>query len=242
MNDLTPFGGDFNSGPITMSSREIAGLCEKRHDHVLRDIEKMLQDIDAPKFGAVDFQAEYTDAKGQTRKEYRLPKDLTVTLITGYRADLRYKVVKRLEELEGQSNPATIDLNDPNQLVPLLTNYAQRTQIAESRVVELEPKAEAFDQIDALEGALSVRPAAKVLSVPEHKLKTWLQMNKWAFRQNGKGPLQAYSDKCNVGYLDHKLGSYENSKGEKVSTITLMITPKGLKRLAQIFAKEGGTA
>ena len=38
---------------ITMSSREIAELCEKRHDHVLRDIEKMLQDIGDPKFGVL---------------------------------------------------------------------------------------------------------------------------------------------------------------------------------------------
>lgn len=61
-------------GKVTMSSREIADLCEKRHDHVLRDIEKMLADIDAPNFGAVDFQAQYQDAKGEWRKEYRLPK------------------------------------------------------------------------------------------------------------------------------------------------------------------------
>lgn len=39
-------------------------LCEKRHDHVLRDIEKMLQDIGHPKFGASSFEAEYTTANG----------------------------------------------------------------------------------------------------------------------------------------------------------------------------------
>lgn len=75
-----------------MSSREIAQLCAKRHDHLLRDIEKIIQVIDDPNFGAVDFEASYQDAKGERRKESRLPKDLTVTLITGYRADLRYKV------------------------------------------------------------------------------------------------------------------------------------------------------
>jgi Rha family phage regulatory protein len=93
---------------FTMSSREIAHLCKKRHDHILRDIEKMLQDINHPKFGAVDFEKQYQDAKGEWRIEYRLPKDLTVTLITGYRADLRYRMVKRLEDLESQSRPAIL--------------------------------------------------------------------------------------------------------------------------------------
>jgi hypothetical protein len=54
------------------------------------------------------FEAEYTTPQNKKAKEYRLPKDLTVTLITGYRADLRYRMVKRLEELESQSRPAML--------------------------------------------------------------------------------------------------------------------------------------
>lgn len=87
--------------PLTMSSREIAELTGKRHDHVLRDIENMLQEINAPNFGAVDFEAKYQDAKGEWRKEYRLPKDLTVTLVTGYRADLRAKSVRHWLRVHG---------------------------------------------------------------------------------------------------------------------------------------------
>jgi phage regulator Rha-like protein len=42
---------------VSMSSREIAKLCDKRHDHVLRDTMHMLSEleIDAPKFGLVTF-------------------------------------------------------------------------------------------------------------------------------------------------------------------------------------------
>ena len=95
MNELiaaTVSGGD----DVLMSTRDIAGLCEKEHFNVMRDVKNMLETIG---LGPFKFEGTYTDAQGKDRKEYRLPKDLTITLVTGYRADLRYKVVKRLEEL-----------------------------------------------------------------------------------------------------------------------------------------------
>ena len=35
----------FNSADLTMSSKEIAELCEKRHDHVMRDIRLILIEL-----------------------------------------------------------------------------------------------------------------------------------------------------------------------------------------------------
>jgi phage regulator Rha-like protein len=95
---------------FTMSSQEIAHLCEKQHKHILRDIENMIQDICDLRFEVTSFEVEYTTPQNKKAKEYRLPKDLTVTLITGYRADLRYRGIKRLEELEkeNQSRPAML--------------------------------------------------------------------------------------------------------------------------------------
>lgn len=85
---------------------------------------------------------------------------------TGKKAmDWKIKFLAAFNAMEARFKAPVIDLNDPSQLVPLLTSYAQRTPIAEAKVEALEPKAEAFDRLDAVEGALSVRPAAKVLGV-----------------------------------------------------------------------------
>ncbi len=228
---------------VAMSSREIADLCEKEHKHVIRDIDKMFVDVfgDGPNLDHEGVSKAY-DARGYV-SEIRLPKDLTVTLITGYRADLRYKVIKRLEAMEAQlraqAQAATIDLSDPAQLVPLLTAYAQRTQIAEAKVVEMTPKAEAFDRLDAAEGSHTVRPASKMLEYPERKLTKWLEINRWAFRQSGKGPLQAYVEKRNAGYLDHRLETFKDAEtGEDRTRIQMVITPKGMARLAQLLPQE----
>lgn len=94
MNELANITND---DTLTMSSREIAELCEKRHPDVKRDIETMFSDLN---FNVSNFAHIYLDTRNREQTEYLLPKDLTITLITGYRADLRFKVVKRLEEYE----------------------------------------------------------------------------------------------------------------------------------------------
>ncbi|MBY7649784.1 MAG: hypothetical protein C4617_04775 [Candidatus Liberibacter europaeus] len=77
-------------------------LTGKRHDHVLRDIEVMLKDLEVnhPKFGAVDFQGTYKDKKGETRKCYHLPKRECLILVSGYDVNLRARIIDRWAELE----------------------------------------------------------------------------------------------------------------------------------------------
>ncbi|OPB29625.1 phage regulatory protein, rha family [Bartonella sp. WD12.1] len=87
---------------LTMSSREIAKLCGKRHDHVMRDIKKMLEELNAPKFGVVNFVGNYFDKKGESRPCYNLPKRECLILISGYSTVLRAKIIDRWMELESQ--------------------------------------------------------------------------------------------------------------------------------------------
>ena len=59
-------------GTPTMSSREIAELCDKRRDHVCRDIENLNLEYDKlslPNFGQCDYTHEQN---GQTYYEYLL--------------------------------------------------------------------------------------------------------------------------------------------------------------------------
>ena len=87
--------------PVTMSSREIADLTGKRHDHVIRDIRTMISELegDAPDLG--DQFAERKDKRGYTTR-FDLDKELTEVLITGYSTKLRRRVIRRLNELEAK--------------------------------------------------------------------------------------------------------------------------------------------
>lgn len=240
--------GDFNglvSPDLKTTSRVIAEKFEKNHRDVLRAVRDLVEANS--EWGMRNFaQTPYVDVQnGQTYQMYEMTRDgysMLVMGFTGKRAmDWKIKFLAAFNAMEARlRQSAQIDLNDPAQLVPLLTSYAQRTQEAEAKVIEYRPKAEAFDRLDTAEGNLTVRVAAKVLGYPERKLVHWLQVNRWAFRQSGKGPLQAHVEKRNAGYLDHKLGHYQDQQtGEDKVSITLVITPKGLARLAQLLPKGG---
>lgn len=85
------------SGVTKMSSREIAKLTGKRHDHVLADCRKMLEALNLQ---SPDFLGDYKDERGRTYQEFWLDQDLTLTLMTGYSIPLRHKVAKRWRQLE----------------------------------------------------------------------------------------------------------------------------------------------
>ena len=75
-----------------MSSKEIAELTGKRHDHVMRDIRAMLEQLgkDVPSFGGIS-----QDAYRRPLPVFNLPKDLTLTLVAGYNVTLRHRIVTR---------------------------------------------------------------------------------------------------------------------------------------------------
>ena len=97
-----PMITQFQENQKTMSTRVIADLTEKRHDHVKRDVENMLGQLglDIPKFGGI-----YFDAQNRQQTEYLLDEELTMTLVTGYNIVLRNRVItekaKQLFEVKG---------------------------------------------------------------------------------------------------------------------------------------------
>lgn len=141
--------------PVTMSSREIAELTGKRHDHVKRDIEKMLSDLgeDIPKYGGI-----YLDSMNREQIEHRLDRELTETLLLGYSAPLRRKVIKRLRELEA-TVAAPRPLTTTETLIQMLTLQAEveRRQAEQAKAITaIDARVE---RVETAQTVLSARPA-----------------------------------------------------------------------------------
>lgn len=102
-----------NNSQATMSSREIADLTGKRHDHVLRDIREMFDSLGlSPNFGE---KVETTGGRPST--VYNLDRYHTEVLVTGYDVKRRAAVIKRWYDLESGNaqpiqNPSKYSLED----------------------------------------------------------------------------------------------------------------------------------
>lgn len=225
---------NLTTGSLTMSSREIADLCEKEHFHVRRDIETMCDglEIDASIFGGI-----YLDALNRQQKEYQLPKRETMILVSGYRVDLRAKIVDRWMELEGvvQHRDPVEMLNDPAAMRGILLTYTEKVIALEAENKELGVKADALDRIATADGSLNVTEAAKALQVQPKALFQYLQTHGWIYKRPGSAHYLGYQSKVTTGLLEHKVATILRPDGTEKITEQVRITPKGLAALSKLF-------
>ncbi|MDD3481823.1 Rha family transcriptional regulator [Azovibrio restrictus] len=132
--NIIPFAGE----GLTMSSHEIAELTEKRHGDVIRDTRVMLEALgdDAD----LRHVQETKDSRGYTA-EISLPKDLTLTLVSGYNVKLRKRIIDRWMELEEKATQPAI----PQTLPEALRLAAEAIEKSEKLALENKAQAEALD-------------------------------------------------------------------------------------------------
>ncbi|WP_086636397.1 phage regulatory protein/antirepressor Ant [Acetobacter sp. DsW_059] len=225
-----------NSNP-TMSSREIADLTGKAHKHVIRDIEVMISEIekDGPdldhqaKSKGYDFER---DNRGYV-KIIHLDRSHTITLITGYDARQRKRVVDRWLELENK--PAIAAPSNMVEALTLALEQQKELQAKDAEIAELTPKAAALDAISEAEGDMGVRDAGRELDgIGQTKVTAYLLDHKWACREGRKLKPAHYG--LSQGYCRLVPKSYQDRHtGETCIGHDFRITARGLARLAIVL-------
>ena len=177
MNELTSL-----QNTPTMSSREIAELCDKEHRHVLRDIDNLnetYEKIPLPKVG----QGYYTtpNTGNQQHREYLLTKEQCIDLITGYRADLRIKINRRWQELEKAISLVLPDFSNPAEAARAWAAEFEKREQAEKAKIALEqqasinaPKVVHYDRVVARTNLVNATHVASKLKLSAVKLNRHL--------------------------------------------------------------------
>ncbi|WP_375674901.1 Rha family transcriptional regulator [Bartonella sp. AP9QHHD] len=232
----------------TMSSVEIAELCDKQHKNVMRDIKKMLEELypesTAPKFGVSDFSelkfepakflSTYVDEQGKPRPCYNLPKRECLILVSGYSTTLRAKIIDRWQELEKQvSTPQQIDYSSPQVMLGVLTHLKNENERKDIIIAELKPKAIALDGLKRSDGLFGIIDAAKILEVRPKDLSDYLRRYGWVYKRVPSGPLLPYQDKIQKGLMDCTAITIQKNDGTEKTVPSTKITSKGLAYLRE---------
>lgn len=215
MNTLIKIENNSELGPV-VSSRIVADELDRRHSHVIRDLDKILLD---PNVGSVIFESKYKDVTGRTLKEYLLTKDgfiLYMFNIQGHN-DFKMAYINRFNEMEktlqsrlpGTYKEALLQLVEQveeNEKLHL-ENTMQKQQIG-----ELKPKANYVDTILKSKSLVTIGQIAKDYGMSAQEMNKLLQRFKIQYKQSGQWLL--YSNHHAKGYthsetteITHKDGS-----------------------------------
>jgi len=173
------------------------------------------------------------------RIEYDLTLDMAKELSMVERNEKGKQARQYFIECERLAKQAAIDpmqiLNDPAAMRGLLLNYSEKVITLETKVADLEPKAEALDRIATADGSLCITNAAKDLQVRPKVLFGYLSQNRWIYRRQGGAGWVAYQDKLQQGLLEHKVTVVTRGDGSEKMTEQVLITSKGMARLAELL-------
>ena len=223
------------SQTVTMTSREIAGLTGKEHKNVIRDIRSMLDELNADGSNLIHPEEE-KDSRGYTAC-FHLNRELTDTLLTGYSATARIRVVRRWHELESRQavDPLQV-LNDPAAMRGLLLGYTEKVIALESKVAEQAPKVAALERISIADGEFCLQTTGKLLGEPPNKFCKWLHsLGTWIFKRAGSTRYSAKVEQIRAGYLAVRSTTVTRPDGSEKVHEQVVVTPKGLVKLAQML-------
>lgn len=234
MNNIIPFG----NSQITMTSREIAELTGKQHNNVMRDIRAMIEalSMDSNLNPCVN-SSSYIGKDGRQYDQYELDKDTCLTLLLGYDAAARFKVVKRWQELEAQvAKPALPDFANPAVAARAWADEYEKRLSLEAKVAEDAPKVEFYHDVTGSGDTVDMATVAKVLNT-----KGFGRNNLFAFLRkkgvlNGRNePYQKYVD---LGWFRQIESKFQKPNGDWHISIKTVVFQRGVDGIRKLLKKE----
>jgi hypothetical protein len=144
--------------PISMSSREIAELCDKRHDNVKRAIDAL---VERGVIAVPQFEEAPTPGGGKITTVYHLGKLDTLVVVATLSPESTARVVDRWQQLEAERapfDPATL-LNSPAIMRGLLLSYTEKVPALGSEVDSMRDDVAAHERLTKADGSLSTPEA-----------------------------------------------------------------------------------
>ena len=200
---------------LRMTSLDIAELCGKPHNDILKAIRKMelaWVKINGGKFSLV----EYKDSKGELRPCYSLSKTECLYIATKFKDDMRAKLVLRWEELERErlGDRQQLALPSPQKILALADNIVGEGL----RILN-----------EAAEDTLTATQVAKTFNMTTLDFNAVLRDMGIQYRRHGRWNLS--DDLQGRGYTAERTHVSYSLKGEKKIHHYMTWTLEGLRFL-----------
>ncbi|AHG87350.1 bacteriophage antirepressor [Bibersteinia trehalosi USDA-ARS-USMARC-190] len=229
---LLPITAQNASGAeVKISSIEIAELCEKQHKNVIVDIRKMLAEL---KLNSADFSAQYQTKDGRMQPCFFLPKREALILVSGYRIDLRAKIIDRLDELEKRQRPKI-----PQSLPEALRFAAEQAEKVEQLALANKAQSEEIIALKTYfqEGLTPPQFVKGLNGVNCQQINEFLRSKGWLYKDNSKSwrVMSYVRDK----YLTEQSRRIEVDPIERVEMTTYkpILLEKGAVRIFEFYMK-----
>lgn len=232
------------SGEPVASSRQIADNFEKRHDHVMRDIDAMKKDV--PNFGEMFFETTAPDSYGREQRTYLMNRDGFTLLAMGFtgKAALEWKLkyIAAFNEMEKKLADQP-QLTRSQLLATALIAAHEELEEKDKQIETMKPKVLFADAVSASSQSILVGELAKLLSqngiqMGQNRLFSWMRENGYLIKDMKRTDYNMPTQKSMELHLfEIKETSIAHSDGHTSINKTPKVTGIGQVYFVNLFLK-----
>ena len=232
------------SGEPVASSRQIADNFEKRHDHVMRDIDAMKKDV--PNFGEMFFETTAPDSYGREQRAYLMNRDGFTLLAMGFtgKAALEWKLkyIAVFNEMEKKLADQP-QLTRSQLLATALIAAHEELEEKDKQIAELTPKGVFADAVSAssqsiLVGEMAKLPSQNGIQMGQNRLFSWLRENGYLIKDRKRTDYNMPTQKSmELRLFEIKETSIAHSDGHTSINKTPKVTGIGQVYFVNLFLK-----
>lgn len=232
-----------NGEPVA-SSRQIAESFDKRHDHVIRDIDTIKKDV--PNFGEMFFETEAPDSYGRPQRTYLMNRDGFTLLAMGFtgKAALEWKLkyIQAFNAMEKQLAQRP-QLSRAELMAQALIAAHDELEHKDRQIAELTPKGIFADAVNASKKSILVGELAKLLcqnsvQIGQNRLFVWMREHGYLIRDPKRSDYNMPTQRAvEQGLFEIKDTTVVHSDGHTSINKTPKVTGKGQIYFVNLFLK-----
>ena len=234
------------NGEPMANSRDIAAHFEKRHDHVLRDIDALKEHL--PSFGEMFIETEIPDKYNRQQRAYLMNRDgfaLLAMGFTGSRAlEWKVKYINAFNSMEKSLKSGSLALPQdyPSALRALADAEEQRLALAD-KVEADAPKVLFADAVSASSTSILIGELAKILKqngvdIGQQRLFQWMRDNGYLIKRRGSDYNMPTQYAMELGLFEIKETAITHADGHVTVSKTPKVTGKGCAFFVRKFLGE----